>query len=293
MSLLIAAPNSFNWTYDNWGANPSSTPGTSITPGASNTWGNWTEIGPDASLTERTYLMDVAIYASATTNNDKSMLLDIGVDAAGGTSYVSIFGDTATAGQAATKGLICGNISLAGNIARFGYALPIEIPAGAAVAVRTQTSNSTAGTMRVVCKWYGRPSNPLALESGQSAEIVGAVTNSGGVSFTPGNAADGSWTSLGTTTARRRYWQLGVQCSNGTQTALYYYFDLAVGDGSSYHQILRFAVITNSSEQMFCQHGDSQRPVYWDVPAGATMYVRGRCSAAPDSGWNAIAVGIG
>lgn len=32
---------------------------------------------------------------------------------------------------------------------------------------------------------------------------------------------------------------------------------------------------------------------YCEVPAGATLYIRGSCSGSTVTGWNAVAVGIG
>ena len=293
--LLVPCINRFGWSYDNWGANHTTSSGTSVTPGASNVWGSWTEIGPDASITNDVCLMELCVTGGSTAGQDKSQLIDIGIDTAGGTTYVSIFGDTATAGQAATKGIICGST---GGIGTQGpdqtFVLPIRIPAGSAIAVRVQGSNATAGTVRVMGKYWGKPSRPESVFRGQAAEIVGTITNSGGVSFTPGNAADGSWTSLGTTTRANKWWQLGVQCSNAVTGGAYYYFDLAYGDGSNYVQILRDARFTSTSEMI--RHSFSMAMLvesFCEVPAGATMYVRGRCNTGPDAGWNAVAVGVG
>lgn len=292
--LLVPKISKFAWSYDNWGASHSTSSGTSVTPGASNVWGSWVEIGPDASITTDVWLMEVGVTGGATSGQDKSQLLDIGIDPSGGTTYVSIFGDTATAGQAATKGIVCGSSAGIGTQGPDQtFVLPIRIPSGAAIAVRVQGSNATAGTVRITGKWWGKPSCPEVVWRGQAAEIVGTITNSGGVSFTPGNASNGSWTSLGTTTRANKWWQLGVQCSNNTTGGAYYYFDLAYGDGSNYVQILRATYFTNTSE--FLRRSFSMGSAvesFCEVPAGATLYVRGRCGASPDSGWNAVAVGV-
>jgi len=292
--LLVPKVNRFAFTYDNWGANFGTSAGTSVVPGASNVYGSWTEVISDANVTTDIWAIEISITGGNTANSDKSQLVDIGYDPAGGTTYVSIFGDTATVGQAATKAWVCGNVGTLGTTGPDMVAnLPLRIPSGSAIAVRLQGSNATAGTVRVLVKLYGKPSAPDITPRGGIARIIGAVTTSGGVSFTPGNATDGAWTSLGATGSNLWWWQLGVQCSNGTQTALYYYFDLAYGDGSNYHLIHRQARFTNTSETSRLGTSSHYSEAFCHVPSGATLYVRGRCSAAPTSGWNANVIGIG
>jgi hypothetical protein len=53
----------------------------------------------------------------------------------------------------------------------------------------------------VSAKFWGDPSNPECVPVGQYSETIGTISGSAGVVFTPGNAADGAWTSLGTTPA--------------------------------------------------------------------------------------------
>jgi hypothetical protein len=130
---------------------------------------------------------------------------------------------------------------------------------------------------------------------GHITETIGTITNSGGVSFTPGNAADGSWASLGTTTRPLWWWQLGCQISAGTIGAQYTYVDLAVGDGSNKDIIIKNHLMSFSGTAEIDSQPYMTQLVqgYKHVPAGATMYVRGRCNGAPTSGYNAVAVGVG
>lgn len=274
----------FGWTYDNWGTNPSATPGTAVTPGASDVEGSWTQIASSGNIANDVYAVYIRVAAGATSGQIKSQILDIGVDPAGGTSYSAIISD-----------LVCGcspALTVAGNREHFFL---FYIKAGSSVAVRIQGSNATAGTVRVIARFYGRPSNPDLMPIGQFSETIGAITNSSGVSFTPGNAADGSWVSLGTTTRDLFWWQLGYQIDNATITAEYTFIELACGDASNKQRIMgvMHGGTTGETCGLAMQTGLLACAAYRPVPAGANLYIRGRCNNAPDTGYNANCVGIG
>ena len=82
------------------------------------------------------------------------------------------------------------------------------------------------------------------------------------------------------------------QISNGTITALIYYIDLAWGDTSNRHIIISNAVlyVTGTVEKV---NMGLNLTGYCDVPAGATIYIRGGCSGTAVTGFNATAVAIG
>lgn len=272
------------WTYDNWGANPSATPGTSVVPGASNAEGSWTAIASSANIAQDVYGLYVQVAAGATSGQIKSHLLDIGVDPAGGTSYSAIISN-----------LVCGCSPALTAAGAREFFFPIFIKAGSSVAVRIQGSNATAGTVRVIARFYGYRSAPEGMRVGQYSETIGTITNSSGVSFTPGNAADGGWTLLGATTLPLWWWQLGYQIDNGTITAEYTYLELAYGDASNKQTI--FKVMHGGTTAEVCglamQTSMLAIAAYAPVPAGTNIYVRGRCNNAPDTGYNAVAIGVG
>jgi hypothetical protein len=272
--------NSWNWKYTNADA-PSTTPGTSVTPGASDAEGSWTQIASGANIAQDVYLLTLWITGGNLTGYQKNHLLDIGIDPAGGTSYTERIAN-----------IVCGASDAAVAGGRWYY-FPFFIKAGSSVAVRIQGSYSTAGTVRVAAVFYGQPVHPEIWRVGQYSETIGTITDSAGVSFTPGNSgAEGSWVSLGTTTRALWFFQLCVGISNGTITSLMYHTDLAVGDGSNKHMIIE-------NQPLFIR-GTAEtlgNPLnvngYWEVPAGATLYVRGSCSGTAVTGFHAVAVGIG
>lgn len=290
---MLAAPglSSYGFTYDNWGANPSATPGTSVTPGASNAEGSWTQVASSANISRDVYWISVRILSGATSAAIKDHLLDIGVDSAGGTSYSAVISN-----------IVCGNSGSAtssGGAAPYGgaqFLFPMFIKAGSAVAARIQGSNGTAGTVRVAIKFYGDPSNPENVPVGQYSETIGTITNSGGVSVTPGNAADGTWALLGTTAKEMWWWQLAVQVSNTAATAnRLTYVDLAYGDATNKTIIQRGLFVQSASEEVDDVWNSNLLWLdsYASVPEGADLYIRGRGDGAPNTGWNAVAIGIG
>lgn len=282
--LDVARLPSFAFTYDNWGANPGSAIGTSVVPGASNAEGGWTQIASGANIAEDCYWLYIQIHSGSTSAATKNHLLDIGIDYAGGTSYTAFLENL--------------QVGASPSLAQAGareFIFPIFIPAGTSVAVRIQGSNATAGTVRVVARFYGRPSNPEMVPRGAFAQTFGTVTNSNGQSFTPGNAADGAWVDLGAVTEPLWWFQMGYGVDNTTITAEYTYIEVAWGDASNKHTMFKVmhGGTTAETAGLAAQTQMLQCAAYNPVPAGVNIYIRGRCNNAPDTGYHATVVGIG
>lgn len=273
------------WDYDNWGANPSATIGTSVVPGASNAQGSWTALASSANIANDVFGFYLQIHTGATAAAAKNHLLDIGIDPAGGTSYTPIIADFQIGNSPA--------LTAAGNREHY---FPLAIKAGSSVAARVRGSNATAGTVRVAARFYGRASGPLALPCGSYSQTFGAVTaTSKGTAFTPGNVADGGWVDLGALTRPLWWWQLGYAIDNATITAEYTYLELAFGDGSNKETI--FKLMHGGTTNETCGLA-AQTQLLWPVgyayvAAGRNVYIRGRCNNAPDTGYHATALGIG
>ena len=280
---MLAVPvNSFRFQYHNFGATPATTPGTSIIPGASDVEGDWTEIAGDANITQDILYIILWVHSGATAAQDKSHLLDVGWDVAGGTDYVEKISN-----------IICGQSTSPAPSNGIYIHFPCYIPAGSSIAVRVQGANATAETVFVVARFFGQPTRTEAWRTAQHFETIGTITNSQGVSFTPGNSgADGTWVSLGTTIRSLWWWQLCIQCSNNSVSSLAYQFDLAYGDSSNKHFVVQnlYARLT-TSEQIGWNH--LMVSSICEVPAGAELWVRGTCSGTASTGWNAVAIGAG
>lgn len=269
---------------DNYGTTPSSTPGTSVTPGANSTEGSWTTLVSAGSVTEDVSCINLSVIGGAVSSAAVNQLIDIGIDPAGGTSFTAIISD-----------LVCGmSAGLAAVPGSRDWVFPIRIPAGSTVGCRVQDSRATPTAVRVCVRLYTAGS-PHSL-SGSFSETYGANTSTTrGTSFTPGNAAWGSWVQIGTTSQPVWWWQLGWGINNTTVTAEYTYIDLAVGDATNKTVIKRVFHQGTTNETV----GDSLRTSmlwhesYCPVPSGVNVYVRGYCNNAPDTGYHANAVAVG
>ena len=275
--LPAGKPGLFSWEYSLQTA-PSTTPGVALTPGTG-AEGAYVELASAANLAQDCYAIRLWVNAGNTTATIRDILLDIGVDPAGGTSY------------AQTQGISDLWVPQAAAAVSGGYFmdLPFFIKAGSSVGARAQSSAAT--TVRVAAWFYGRPAHPEFLPVAQYVEALGASGN-GGTPVTCGNtAAEGAWTSIGTTTRATWAWILETGHNVGTTTAQMYFFDLAwSNDATNYWPIITNQPHHNAGTAETT--GSARRLVFADVPAGATIYVRGSASGTAET-CEAIAHGFG
>ena len=272
---MLAGPKcGFSWSYS-LHATPSTTPGAAVTPG-SGSKGSYVQIA--AALSYDAYGILLWFVAGNTTGTIRDILADIHIDPAGGTSY------------AALGGISDIFIPQAGSAVQSGrwFYFPLFVPAGATIGCRGQANNTSTFRCRAVL--YGRPTNPENVAVAQYSETIG-VSGNGGTPFTCGNlAAWGSWTSLGTTTRPLWYWQLAWGHNVGTTSAQMYWAELGVGDGTNMVTIIPMMPMFNPGTAEA-----SSNPLFdgiWEVPAGATLYVRGSASGTAET-TEAVAVGLG
>jgi hypothetical protein len=288
VSPFYTYSSEYQFTLDNWGTNPSTTPGTQVTPGSSNVEGAWTDLFSSATLAQECYGFMLWVHTGAGSTRQRNHLVDVGVDPAGGSSYSAIISNIV----AGYSGIFATTIVPAGH----KFFFPMRVPAGATIAARVQGSDSgTPGTVRIAMKLYGQPSAPWTMPCGQISETIGTITNSSGVSFTPGNAADGTWTSLGTTSRDLWWFQLAYQLNSNIVTAETTYIELGAGASGSQRVLIRRFHMGVATEGMG-DLADSQLnwfEGYHRIPSGTELWVRGRCENAPDSGYEAVAIGVG
>jgi len=266
---------------NNFGTSPSATPGTSISSSTSaNTKGSWTQVL--SALASTGYGIYVRLSDAASSSEDRQHLVDIGVDPAGGSSYSVVLPD-----------LNGGNVPAISN-GCVEYYFPIVLPAGATVAARTQHQAAAARTIRVGVQVDLRPTVPWAWPAGAIVERIGTISSSRGVSFTPGNAADGSWTSLGTLTYATTWVQLGYALSAAVANAERTYVDLGAGASGSQRVLMRHYYAGQSGP--ITMHRMAMNLLwsraYVRLPAGTELWVRGHCENAPDTTYNALAYAL-
>lgn len=274
--MLAVGKSGFNWWYS-LQTTPSTTPGVSVTPG-SGSKGSYVQLASGANLANDCYGLLLWINTGNTTATIRDLIVDIGLDPAGGTSYAQAGGiNNIFAPQS-------GNAVQGG---RFFY-FPLFIKAGTSVGVRGQASVAT--TFRCAAWFYGRPTKPENVAVGTYSETIG-VSGNGGTPFTCGNsAAWGAWTSLGVTTRPLWYWQLAWGHNVGTTTSQMYFAELGYGDGSNMVTIIPCMPMFNPGTAE--QSNNSLYDAVWEVPAGGTLYVRGSASGTAET-TEAVAVGIG
>jgi hypothetical protein len=272
------AINRFAWMYS-LHTTATTTPGVAVTP-ANGSKGTYAQLASGANLTQDVWGVWLWISQGATTGTPRPIRLDLGIDPAGGTTYTAKIPD-----------ILCGLSSTYALGVGYLYYFPLRIKAGSSVGVAAWGIETA--TLRVVAKFFGRPTNPQVVRAGTWAETVGTPSGAGGVSVTPSNSNGAmTWATLGTSVRRNWWWQLSVQCNNGTITALAYKFDLAWGDGTNKTMIQEHIPFLVGGTAESVQVLNSQQG-FADVPAGATLYVRGTCSGTAVTGFTALAHGIG
>ncbi len=269
--------NSFGRTSPSWGTTrPAGANGTAVTPG-SGVYGSYAAVG--SALTADAYGLLININSNNASAASRTTVVTIGIDPAGGTSFTDHILD-----------LLCGGVSSYTVSGGAWYYFPIFIPAGSRIGAKAMGSVATA--IRVGAVARQKPSNPSMIRKGSYIETLG-ISGHVGTAVTPGTASEGAWTSLGTTTKRCWWWQIGIQVptTDTSWNAAGIHVDLAVGDVSNKDIIISDTlIITTTSEAMALL--PITAGVEWDVPAGSEIFVRAQSSGTLDS-YTAAAYGCG
>jgi hypothetical protein len=275
--MLGVGKSGYGWWYS-LQTTPSTTPGVSVTPG-SGSKGSYAQLASGANLVNDVYWMLIWVNAGNTTATIRDLLLDIGIDPAGGTTYSYVAINNIFAPQSGT----------AVSSGRW-FEFPIFIKAGSSVGVRGQANNTS--TVRVAAWFFGKPTHPENLAIGSYSETIG-VSGNGGTPFTCGNtAAWGNWTSLGSTTRPCWFWTLAWGHNVGTTTAQMYFAELGYGDGTAGGTFTIIPCMPQFNPASAEQSNNPPLWGIWEVPAGSTLYVRGSATGTAET-TEAVAVGIG
>lgn len=280
--------DSFSFAADNAGATYTPTGvGTQITAGGTNHTKNAsvTSLLAGSSITQDCYWLSIGFFAGSSSGASRRFLTDIFFDPAGGTSWESSprIPDLA----ANCPDYIQGGV---------WYEFPIYIKNGTSIGARCQ-SETASSTVRIVVAVTGRPSRPTIVEAGTKVVAYGVTAASTeGTSVTPGASGSmGSYSaSLGTTSKDHWWWQTGILFNDTTQTAVQYWFDMAVGDANRKYIVQRGLLHTNAGTVE--QAGRSNfSGIYYPAYAqasGASVFVRGVCTGTADSACSAIVYGV-
>lgn len=271
MGLITQGPAFARWS-DNLPATPSATAyGTAVTAGASNADG-----APAAVLSalahDCEYLV-IHVAGFGASGQNTSMLLDLLIDRAGGTSWSDFITDMLV-GYAPTI-ITSATSPMVG--AQVAYHFPVWLPAGTSVGALARTANAATQDAKVTVWAAGGNKNPASWWCGQKVETVGTLdaANSRGQAHTAGNSgAFSSWTSLGSSIAARAgavQWAAQGEGDNNF-AANVYHFEFGAGSNMIGPRIMRWVNAAEVAVTIL------PMPIFCDIPSGTQLQVRGTCS---------------
>ena len=155
------------------------------------------------------------------------------------------------------------------------YWFPIRIPRGSRISadLRALIASDTC----YILFEYGISNGEHWVGSG--VETLGAVTGSSrGTAVTPGSSSDGSFASIGTSTRKYRYLNMGAMGNNDTSiVAETITWD--VGSGGAVLQGMQ----DNYTLDLAAESQSQWTPRGWpcDIPSGTALQLRGQSSATP------------
>lgn len=279
---LMLPPWSWQFGVNNYTGTPSSTGvvGTSVTAGATNADGSAVTLL--SALAQDAHYVVVGASGFASSGFDANTLLDILYDPAGGTSWSALINDL-TVGFTASTGTGAG-LSLI-------YHFPLYVPAGASIGARAR--NAGVGATGRVSIWvFGNPSRPDAWWCGQKVESLGInAAASKGTDVVPGASAGtyGSWTTIGTSTARYGSVQMGINGTDATAAAISYYFQLGIDSVQLPGSPTVFALVTTAETG---QKSGLAMPIWCDQPEGTVWQMRAAPHTTSPETWNCAVYGV-
>lgn len=271
--LWTPANTTHNVTVDSAPGQPTSTNwGAAVTADASaNTKGAWVELISDTAVTTDIYALRIQVNGAVATNGTSpAMLLDIGFDPNGGTSYATHLSN-----------LVIGNtFSLTANGSGSWIYMPCRIPAGSAIAARLQAAVGSR-VVYVSAVAFGGFSHDEALPKANYFENINvdATTSSGTTSLTPGAASEGSWVEIGT--ASQNLWYVWPSLTT-TDTAFgsgIINVDIAIGDATNKKVIITDQMFQTTNTELIATTAASAGHFSF-IPANTKIYARAQESTA-------------
>lgn len=261
-----------------------SAPGTSVLYGGSNAKGSWVQV--IASTAGDVIELAVTVIGASSSTANSSMLLDIGIGAAG--SETVLVADIPV-GHTTSQGT---------GIAGF-VRIPAYIPAGTRVAVRMQ-ANRTSSTVNVPMLFNYAISAPGTTFTSTRFDTYGANTSASiGATVAPDATANvnGAWVELTASTARdhRGFLLLSQgwgQTATGTLTFNAHGYVLELGAGAAGSEVVLGSVHVRTSTGRTRQGPWPDWPIWRPIPAGTRLAARCRCSNASGLPIDAVAIGI-
>jgi hypothetical protein len=276
--------HAFGWSFSSTGTTRVAAAwGTSVTPG-NNTMGSYAQVLTSGNISKDVFGIQIQFNSNAVSAAARDTICDIGIDAAGGTSYTVLIPSLLASCAAPSIGATGGGLN---------YYFPLYIKAGSTLAVRASVNNATVGTLRCGVRVFGAPKDRRNIVVGSKVVAYGITAGSStGTAVTPGTTSDGTWTSLGTIASGDNcwYWQYGVGINQSTITAVAYSGDLGIGDASNKVIVGEDRVWQGTTTEQWYDNGFALG--YYQAKGGDIVYGRLQCSGTAVSGISMAAYGV-
>lgn len=285
----MAVPSSYSWTVSSINVHTLANPGVVVTPG-NNTKGSWVDLLDHSLVTQDVFAMRVNVNSNAVAAQNRSLLVDVGIKPNGGAYSVLV------------PDLNCSRAPAGNSYAAAGldWDLPIRVPAGHTIGVRSSVNNATVGTHRAWVEVMGLPTLPHSLVSGSYCETLG--TNAASSCGTDVTAFDNQfgvltgygtlYTTIGTTTKDLHTWIMALGRNSDTDVDTAVGANLYYGNGSiKVPLIVNTRWSANGSSQVLRLSRGTQMSRF--VPAGSVIYAQIVAPVTLTVPFNVSAYGIG
>lgn len=255
--------------------------GAIVTPGE-NALGSYASLIAGASVTHDVYEILICIHANNAVATARDALLTIGIDPAGGSSFVPLINHLSCAMASPMTGINGGGNGV-------WYRFPLFIRAGTSIGAAASVNNATVGTMRCLVVLSCKPSRrPWA---GSAVQTFGAAlaSSSGTETITVGVAAEGAWVEVGTLDRPIWFLDFGLGYNNGVVTTRGLFVDVALGDATNKKIVVANAVVCVSGNELLGKGPSGQ---YCRGAIGDKIYMRVQASGGSDTGLTALAYGV-
>lgn len=274
---MLAPPHPHLTYFTTNDSTPTTTAGTSVTSGAANTYGTWTQI--HAGLTYASNWVTVNLNNNFSNNVNRNAYVDIGIGPNSGAVTTIVE-------------KLCGTGASSG-VGR-QYFFPLRIPPDTPIWARHQNVQASTA-IGVQFTATGNNMNPGTMPFVSQIVCLGAVTaTTEGTSITVGNAAEGNWTQIvASTTAEYAGLMIGGHFTTDTSWSSLFNYSYDIGLGASTQEFtvgenITTTMTVSSNEQMV----STSFPTFLGVPTGSRISVRGSCSSTPDSSLSVVVYGF-
>lgn len=273
MALHVPDAPSYLWRLDSVTTRPAAAYGTSITPsGTANLYTGYTQLIAGAAVVNDVWFIEINVNSAAVSAAARDMIVTIGLDPAGGSSYTDTINHL----------LVTGASPYTVGTGGVWYAFPLFIPAGTSIGIKVSQNNTNTTAIRAFVRLHGQPTHPEITPLGYYVETLGAdPASSRGTTFTLGTTSDGTYASVGTLTKSAWWFQIGYGVNDATINVGVIHLDVAADSAGNKVLIRDYPVTCTSTEQI--NQPALRAQCTGLVAGGSQIYTRGQSSNTADT----------